>query len=654
MNRRLPSRVRHAVILGILLALIWAMVPFPGSGPVHAESTQDASEASITLSSDGAVHAGRPLVLAVELAGPPVEAGELLVDGEVVETLQLEEGTTTFEWPDVRLEAGRHTIGVRAGGAEAEIRLRAIQPWWSILPPLAAIVLALLFREVLLSLFVGILFGSFLLFDFDVATAFARTIDRFIVDALADGDHASILIFSSLLGGMVGVITRSGGTQGIVAWLAKYATTGRRGMLATWAMGLFVFFDDYANTLIVGSTMRPVTDRLKISREKLAYIVDSTAAPVACLAPVSTWVGYEVGLIGEAFRDLEIPYDPYGTFLASIPYLFYPILALVMVGAVAWTRRDLGPMLGAERRAHRDGDVVSKKHVPLADFDNADLQPTEDMPLRAANALLPILTVIGVTLYGIVHTGRGAIEPAADATWFETVRDIFSNANSYAALLWGSLSGVVVAVLLSVATPKVRIPQTMTALAAGLRSMLLALIVLILAWGLGAVCGELHTADYLVSITEGVVSPAWIPVLTFLIAAAVAFATGTSWATMAILMPLVIPIAHELSIDAGHSMGDGTYRSLLLGTIASVLAGSVWGDHCSPISDTTILSSMASGCDHIAHVRTQIPYAMTAGLLGIGVSILGTSYGVPVFATLPVAIALVVLLVRFVFRPVEG
>jgi len=625
----------RAVFLTLALAAI--------AGPVLG-----ADEPSLVAGPKGAVLAGQKLRLEIELRGVdggPVEAA-VEVDGEPAATVPLEPGKQEVAIPGLPIGTGAHEIRVVAAGASSTFTARAIPAWLSIVPPLVAILLALLFKEVLLALFLGILGGAFLLAHFDPAAAFARTIDTFVRDALADADHASILIFSSLLGGMVGVITKSGGTLGIVTWLARYATDGRRGQIATWLMGIFIFFDDYANTLIVGSTMRPVTDRLRISREKLAYLVDSTAAPVVCIAPISTWVGYEVGLIDQAIERVsfagEAP-SAYEIFIFSIPYSFYPIFALVLGLTIAVTRRDRGPMLRAERRARETGRVVAEGDVPLSDFGGDDVAPVEGSPLRARNALIPILTVIGMTVLGLYVTGSAENAREDFPGTFAYLRQVFSDADPYAALLWASLSGALVAIGLTVLQPKLGIRDTMTALSAGFKSMLLALVVLVLAWALGSVCESLHTADFLVSITEGVLSPVWIPALVFLIAAAVAFATGTSWATMAILMPLVIPMVVELSASSGAPID--ALDPILLGAVAAVLAGAVWGDHCSPISDTTILSSMASGCDHVAHVRTQAPYALVAGAVGVIVGNLGTALGLPVWLALPIGAAVVVLAV---------
>ncbi len=543
---------------------------------------------------------------------------------------------------DAELSGGRHLVSARAGDAEAETTIQVIRGWLSVVPPLVAIGLALLFKDVLFSLFLGTFSGALFLSGWNLFGAFARTIDSFVVPALADTDHASILIFSTLLGGMVGVISKSGGTQGIVERLAPLATNARRGQLATWLLGVLIFFDDYANTLIVGTTMRPITDRLRISREKLAYIVDSTAAPVASVVPISTWIGFEIGLIAESFTQLDLPFNAYAAFVGSIAYRFYPIFALVLGFTIALSCRDFGPMLHAERRASDTGKLVGDEDVPLADYAASRLAPPEGAPRRARNALLPILTVIAVTLGGLYLTGSRVVPRADYDSAFRWLQEVFSSADSYRALLWASLAGVVVAIAMALGQRILSVREASGAMVEGFRSMLLALVVLILAWSIGGVCEQLHTADYVVRLTQGVLSPHWLPVLTFVLSAAISFATGTSWGTMAILMPLVIPISHGLALEAGFAVDDPTFYVVLLGTISSVLAGSIWGDHCSPISDTTILSSMASGCDHIAHVRTQMPYALGIGILGMLIGDIPTAFGLPPWISLLTGSAIIV------------
>jgi Na+/H+ antiporter NhaC len=286
--------------------------------------------------------------------------------------------------------------------------------------------------------------------------------------------------------------------------------------------------------------------------------------------------------------------------------------------------------------------LVADGDTPLADYDGGRLLPPKNAPKRAANALLPILTVIALTLTGLFVTGSAAIQRADYPTAFQYLQDVFSNADSTRALLWASLAGVTVAMGMALVQRILTVKQATSAMVQGFGSMLLALVVLILAWSLGTVCAELHTADYLVELSQGVVSPTWLPVMVFLLSAATAFATGTSWGTMGILMPLVIPIAHGLSIESGMAVTDERFYYLLLGTISGVLAGSVWGDHCSPISDTTILSSMASGCDHIAHVRTQMPYALTVGVVAMLLGDIPTAYGLSPWISIVIGSAVLI------------
>ncbi len=517
----------------------------------------------------------------------------------------------------------------------------------SVLPPLAAIVLALLLKDVLIALVVAIFLGALFVHG-GVFTAFARTIDAYIVPALADADHAAILIFSALLSATVGVVARAGGTQAIVNRLTKIATSPEKGQLATWFMGVAIFFDDYANTLIVGPTMRPVTDRLRISREKLAYIVDSTAAPVVSLIPISTWIGFEIGLVQEAFDGLELARQAFPAIVASIPYRFYQFFALALGFSIAFSGRDFGPMRKAEQRA-KGGAVLAEDHVVLADYDQTALQVVEGKPQRAINAVLPIATIIGMVLVGLWVTGSGD-SSVVGTSGLERVRNVFAAANSYHALLWASFLGLLVAGALAISQRILTLHETSAAAIAGIKAPMVAFVVLILAWSLGAICGDLGTAPYLLQLTEGQLSPTWLPLVTFVLAAAVAFATGTSWGTMAILTPVVIPMAHGLNIAAGTAVDSSAYSSILLGTIASVLAGSVWGDHCSPIADTTVLASMASGSDHMAHVKTQLPYALSAGLAAVVVGIIPASFGLSPWLVLLLGVGAMAGLVRLLGR----
>ncbi|WP_223788405.1 Na+/H+ antiporter NhaC family protein [Marinicella meishanensis] len=491
--------------------------------------------------------------------------------------------------------------------------------WLAVLPPLLAIAIALIFRQVIPALFTGLVFGVWVVGGMELSglvTAPLTTLEVYAVNSLADADRASIILFSLMIGGMVGITSRNGGMQGIVNLILRWANSVKRASLATVGMGLSIFFDDYANSLVVGNTMRPVTDRMKISREKLAYLVDSTAAPIACLALVTTWVGYQVGLIDDALKVVGYTdMGGYGVFLQTIPFSFYPILALFLTIMVAATGKDIGPMYQAEVKAR---NATSVQEVTIQ-HPTEEIDPVEDKPHRAINAILPFATLIGVVLFGLYITGLDPDNPN------QTLRDVVGNANSYKALLWGTMAGVLVAAILSLVQRILTLQQTVNAWLKGIKPMILAMVILILAWSLSAVCDQLETSQYITTLIADTLSVHWLPLLTFLLAALTAFATGSSWGAMGILIPLVVPITWNMMEAQG--VMDPAYFYLLYCTIASVLAGAVWGDHCSPISDTTILSSMASGCDHIEHVRTQIPYAFYAGGFAMVVGIIPASFG---------------------------
>jgi Na+/H+ antiporter NhaC len=526
--------------------------------------------------------------------------------------------------------------------------------WFSLLPPLIAILMALLFREVVSALFAGVWLGSLAVAGFDPIAAFGVTVDTFAVPTLADtdGGHTQIVVFTMLLGGMVGVIARNGGTMGIVERVAPWASTHRKGKLATWLAGLAIFFDDYANTLIVGNTMRPITDRLKISREKLAYIVDSTAAPVAALVPISTWVGYEISLIGQGLgiaaeqqaadptlAQALLESSPFGVFLHSIPYLFYPILALVFVFLTSATNRDFGPMATAEMRAATGGGVIRPGSTPAVDADAPTMEPKEGARHLWWNAAIPVLTVIFVVLVGLYRSGRATVGPDG------SLMDVFGAADPFITLLWGSLAGALVAVVLSVAQRILTVAEAVSAAVSGIKAMVMACIILTLAWSLGEVTKELGTAQFLAQILSDALPLQFVPVLVFLVAAAIAFATGTSWATMAILIPLVIPLV--VSLGGGVGFDGGVGYSVLIGAISSVLAGAIWGDHCSPISDTTVLSSTAAAVDHVDHVRTQLPYAVLVAVVGMLLGDIGTAFGLPNWIALLGGVAILSAFLRF-------
>ncbi len=525
----------------------------------------------------------------------------------------------------------------------------------ALVPPLMAIILALVLRQVVLALFAGVWAGALVIAGFDPIASLLRSFDHYIVSAVADDDHASILVFSLLLGGMIGLITHSGGGLGLAAWVTKRAKTSKSGQLSTWFLGIAIFFDDYANSLLVGSSMRPITDKLRVSREKLAFLVDATAAPVSSIALVSSWIGVEVGYIAEQFADQGIEADPYLAFLQTLPYRFYPWLMLFFGLILVLKQRDFGRMYAAEIRARETGKLVADGARPASDFSDeaspasphADpgyrdpAKASEPKKPRAINAIVPVFTVILVALVGMYLDGRATVLAEGDEP---TLRAVFGNASSLKALLWASALGGIAAFVCSLATRSLDLSGAVDAWMSGLKSMLTACVILVLAWSLGAICKDLHTADYVISALGDWLPPGMLAAAVFVIAAAVSFATGTSWGAMAILFPLVVPLAHELA------PGD---MNIMLGAVSSILAGSVWGDHCSPISDTTIMSSMATSCDHVDHVRTQLPYALLVGVVSLICGEIATGLGLyPAWVGLIIGAGVLFAIVHFVGKPV--
>lgn len=620
-----------------LLAVCLFLVPLFASTEVRGQ-TMDAPRVALT-----------DIAFEVTVDDPDrvlTSGAQIQVNGARPVELTEDNGTWTAEGITVDSRGPAEVTLVQGGNVLDQASTRIIPAWLSILPPLIAIGMALVFKRVVPALFLGVWLGAWMAAGFSLTGLFVgtlETIEIYILNALANESHVAIILFSLMIGGMVGIISKNGGTYGIVERIIGWAQTPKRGQLATGGLGIGMFFDDYANTLIVGNTMRPVTDRLRISREKLAYIVDSTAAPIACVALVTTWIGYQVGLVGTAVEMID-GYDEgaYSIFLNSLAYSFYPWLALFFVFVVAFSGRDFGPMARAEIRARTTGELLGPNANvdETASEDNDELAPKEDVPLRAYNAIIPILVLVGGVLGGLYVTGEG-----------DTIQDIIGSADSYTALLWGSLLGVLAAAGLSIGQRLLSLEETVEAWYGGLKSMLFAMIILILAWALSDITEVLHTADYLVSILGTTLAPGIVPAIVFILAAATAFATGSSWGTMGILMPLVVPLVW--AVLQANNMASPEHYHIMYSSVSCVLAGSVWGDHCSPISDTTILSSMASGCDHIDHVRTQLPYALSVGAVAIGIGTIPAGFGFPWWLSLAIGAGLLWAAMHFFGTPTE-
>lgn len=516
---------------------------------------------------------------------------------------------------------------------------------WSVVPPIVAIVMALVLREVYLSLLLAVLSGAWILaaehygLINGLIIGLLRVIDTYVMKALWDKDHLSVIVFSMLIGGMVALLSRNGGMQGVVHYLTRWAKDARSGQWVTWLLGIVIFFDDYANTLLVGNTMRPVTDRLRISRAKLAYLVDATAAPVASVAFISTWIGAELGYIQGGLDKIgELNLSAYQVFMASVPYSFYAWLTIAFMAMVIYRQRDFGPMLRSERLARQHG--VGGSSEAISQEVNAEFEMKEGLSPKAYRAIVPVLTVVVGVVAGLLVTGWDAAL-WSDASKGLTVKlsGIVGGADSFKSLLYGSFAGCCVALMLSVNPRNLTLNEAMDALLHGFKTMLPATLILVLAWSLASLTEEMHTADY---ISRALVSLEWsarfLPALAFVMASLVAFSTGTSWGTMAILYPLLLPAGWEWIGQAGVS--PETSLMLFYQLVSAVLAGSVLGDHCSPISDTTIMSSLASSCNHLEHVRTQMPYAMLVGLVSIFVCSIPAAFGVSLWIVYPLSLAL--------------
>ncbi len=614
-----------------LLAAAWLAILIPFSAD------------AIEIETPAVGLAGVPLDYTVT-GSAPGQAVQLAVAGESRAAVADEDGSTVFE-DIVIATTGMTSVSASAGDSRASVALRTIPGWVSVLPAVLAIAIALTLRNVIPALLIGLWVGATALQSFTLFGAGRGLLDSFqvyVTGAIADFDRASIILFTMMIGGMVGIITRNGGMASVVQAIVSRAKTAIGGQVAVWLMGLMIFFDDYSNTLVVGNTARSLTDHLKVSREKLAYIVDSTAAPVACIALITTWIGYEIGLVDQALRTIdELSHvQAYSVFIHSIPYSFYPILAIVFVLMISASGKDFGPMLKAEIRA-RNGTVKPETAEELPAIHGDELAAKDRIPLRAINAFVPIITLVVALMVSLVMLGEG-----------DSMISILESTSPYRAMMYSSFVGVLVAAAMSIGQRILTVHETVDAWYGGLRATLFGMIILVLAWALSDLTATLNTASYLVTLLADSLPVALIPAIVFILAAITAFTTGTSWGTMAILMPLIIPLCW--AVMGVNGIADDSGMHIMYSAVACCLGGAVWGDHCSPISDTTVLSSVASGCDHIEHVRTQLPYALLVGAVGLLLGTIPGGYGLPPWISIVAGVAVLAVALRFLGRKAEA
>jgi Na+/H+ antiporter NhaC len=505
-----------------------------------------------------------------------------------------------------------------------------VHGWYRVAPPLVAIIAALITGRLYFSLIAGVVSGGLI----SAAGAYEGLISWAQTSAVRSGEFVAktvygdkgfelgnlkTLLFITLLMMIINVMIVGGGLQGIAGWLLKWAKSARSTRMVAMISGLVIFIDDYANTLIVGPTMRPLTDRQNISREKLAFIVDATAAPIAGIALVSTWVGFEVGQLSDP--ELGLGMDGYAVLLNSLGFRFYCFGMIAFVFWNSWTGADFGPMAAAERRA-QNGKVIADDAVPMASNSMNAAKPHSHARVSASVAIVPMAVLLSVFLGQFWLSSQGRTVLGADplamiklSGWTAAMDGV----SSTTLLAWSAGSGLAAAILMALAVSQIPVQAMVRAIGVGFRSALMPVTVLILAWSLKEACGNLRTGDFLAGVLVESMPPLWFPALVFVTAAGISFATGTSYGTMTILIPTVIPVA--MGIDGGYGL-------ITIISIGAILDGSIFGDHCSPISDTTIMSSIASSCDHVHHVRTQLPYSIVVALMALGLGYIPAAMGV--------------------------
>jgi len=486
--------------------------------------------------------------------------------------------------------------------------------FWSVLPPLIAIGLALWTRQVFLALAVGIWFGYLILTGWHPLKGTLETLNAFVT-VLTDTGNARLIIFTIIIGPLIALVQRSGGVEGFVAGILRFLTKvgnkqadkGNRRIVESIAAltGIVLFIESNISLFTVGTLYRPIFDKLKIPREKLAYIADSTSAPTNILIPFNAWGAYIMGLL------IVVGYsEPFPVLVKSIAYNFYPMLTILLVFFVIWSGKDWGDMKKAETRAAKTGKILRDGAIPMMDDSVSMLEAKDSIPHRAFNMYIPIATMVVLMPTFLIYTGW--TKAAAKAT--EIAKQVGGEPISGMKLYWSALSmgsgsaavlyaasfAILTAMVLYRAQGLMKITEMVELSLKAMAGMMNVALLAVLAFALNALCRDLGTGLYMAEVASGFITPALVPAIVFVIAGIIGFSTGTSWGTFAIMIAVAVPLAQNMGVNPHMA-------------IAAALGGGVFGDHCSPTSDTTIIASMATANDHIDHVRTQIPYALIAG-----------------------------------------
>lgn len=512
--------------------------------------------------------------------------------------------------------------------------------WISLIPPLLAIILAWTTKDALLSLIIAVFVGATILAGYNPLLGFMDTCRVYIAGQVADTWNAQVFIFLLVLGGLIGVLGKAGGMKAVGEYFAKKSKNVKNTLLITWFLGIVVFIDDYVNMLVVGNTMRPVTDELNISREKLSYVMDSTGAPVSSIALISSWIAFALSLIKSNYEALNIDLSVYGSFLKSIPYNYYSIFAILLVGIVILQQKDFGPMYKAEVRARTTGKVIRDGGQPMMSDEITKMDvKDEEKCLNAFETLALLVSVIIICMFGMWYDG-GGLEGAG-------VIDALSSGDTAVGLLWSSFASAFIAMGIVVSRKKLSFKDTLDAFINGCKSMLFACIILLMVWAIAGVTADIGTAQYVISNAEKFISAGAIPGFAFAIAFFIAFTTGSSWTAQAIVMPIAIPLAHSLGGAEFASSG------LIYAAIGAVLTGGAGGGHCSPLSDCTILASTGAGSDHMDHVNTQLPYAILALAASLLLGYIPTAFGVSPYICIIVGLAGEWLFIKYVGKSIK-
>ncbi len=452
--------------------------------------------------------------------------------------------------------------------------------WLSVLPPLIAIFLAIWTKQVFVSLSLGIWFGWTILAGGNPVTGLRDALEA-IIHVFQDEGNTKVVAFSGLVGALIAFTQKSGGVEGFIKWALGrgYAKSKRSAGLMAYLIGTVIFVESNITCLITGSVARPIFDKLKISREKLAYICDSTSAPICVMIPLNGWGAFVMGLLATQGVDA-----PFMVLLKSLVFNFYAMTALTLLLMVILSGRDIGPMAVAERRAEEFGKVLRDGATPVVSAEVVSLPTKENTPPRAINMLLPVAVMVLMMPIGLTITGNGNLMNGSGST----------------SVFWAVLAAIIIAGISYKIQHIMNLSEMVDLFFKGLGGLMPLALLMVLAFAIGDTCKALGTGPFVANWAKALFSPKAVPMLLFLVSGFIAFSTGTSWGTFAIMIPIAIPMVNLMDAN-------------LYATVGAILSGGVFGDHCSPISDTTIVSSMASASDHIDHVRTQLPYALIAG-----------------------------------------